>query len=119
MTVDDFGAYRTILDLLYPAAIANRSLWKDGKLPIAPWHETAERQSGRFRVVRELGDEGVRELVAQVCDRGCLKRRLWTPCAQEVVPAPNEIPLLCPEACNYFVSKAREKLKGPGDGDAE
>ena len=25
----------------------------------------------------------------------------------------NEIPLLCPEACNYFVSKAREKLKGP------
>lgn len=107
-----------VLDYLYPAEIANWALGKTGELPVTPWRETAERQTGRFRIVRELGDEGVRELAAQVCDRGCLKRRLWSPCAQEVVPAPDEIPLLCPEACNYLVSKAREKLKGP-ESDAE
>ena len=121
MTVDcvsNIHALREILDYLYPAEAANWSLWKDGKLPVTPWQETAERQTGRFRVVRELGDEGARELAAQVCDRGCLKRRLWSPCAQEVAPAPNEIPLLCPEACNYLVSKAREKLKGP-EAEAE
>ncbi len=101
------------MDYLYPGAVANAALEKKGTLPVTPWRETVERQTGRFRVVRELGDVGVKELAAQVCDRGCLKRRLWAPCAQEVSPAPNEIPLLCPEACNYFVSKAREKIKGP------
>ncbi len=101
------------LSYLYPAGMANYALQNWSELTVTPWLETAERQTGRFRVVRELGDDGVRELAAQVCDRGCLKRRLWSPCRQEVAPAPNEIPLLCPEACNYFVSKAREKLKGP------
>ncbi|HEX4138709.1 MAG TPA: CbiX/SirB N-terminal domain-containing protein [Candidatus Methylacidiphilales bacterium] len=122
MTVEvktgDIEKVHTILDYIYPAEVANWSLWKEGKLTITPWHETADRQTGRFRIVRELGEDGVRELAAQVCDRGCLKRRLWSPCAQEVAPAPNEIPLLCPEACNYFVSKAREKLKGP-EGETE
>ncbi|MEJ0000765.1 MAG: CbiX/SirB N-terminal domain-containing protein [Verrucomicrobiota bacterium] len=110
---NDLHALQEIIDYLYPAALANWALWKDGKLPVTPWRETAERQSGRFRIVRELGDEGARELAAEVCDRGCLKRRLWAPCAQTVEPGPQEIPLLCPEACNYFVGKAREKLKGP------
>jgi sirohydrochlorin cobaltochelatase len=100
------------LDYFYPAEAANWALRENGALPVTPWHETAERQTGRFRIVREIDEVGVRELAAQVCDRGCLKRRLWAPCAQQVAPAPNEIPLLCPEACNYFVSKAREKLKG-------
>jgi sirohydrochlorin cobaltochelatase len=113
LSVDDFDVFCAMLDYLYPAEAANWSLWKSGKLPITPWPETAERQTGRFRIVRELGDEGARQLAAEVCDRGCLKRRLWAPCAQDVSPAPNEMPLLCPEACNYFVSKAREKLKGP------
>jgi sirohydrochlorin cobaltochelatase len=106
------------LSYLYPAELANWANWIIGQLATPPWSETAERQTGRFRIVRELGDDGVRELAAQVCDHGCLKRRLWSPCAQEIAPAPNEIPLLCPEACNYFVSKAREKLKGP-EADAE
>jgi sirohydrochlorin cobaltochelatase len=118
LTPDDLENILKVLDYIYPAAIANWMLWKDGKLPVTPWSETAERQTGRFRIVRELDDSGVRELAKTVCDRGCLKRRLWSPCAQDITPAPNEIPLLCPEACNYFVSQAREKLKGP-ESDAE
>jgi sirohydrochlorin cobaltochelatase len=108
----------TFLDYLYPAAMANWSLQEQTVLPITPWRETAERQTGRFRVVREINDAGVQELAAEVCDRGCLKRRLWSPCAQTVEPKPNEIPLLCPEACNYFVSKARAKMKGTDDEPA-
>jgi sirohydrochlorin cobaltochelatase len=109
----DENALRDALDYLYPAELANAALWREEKLATTPWRETAERQTGRFRIVRELDDAGVRELVAQVCECGCLKRRLWAPAAQEIVGAPNAIPLLCPEACNYFVGKAREKLKGP------
>jgi sirohydrochlorin cobaltochelatase len=106
------SALRDVLDYLYPAELVNAALWREGNLAIPPWHETAGRQTGRFRVVRELDETGMDELVAQICERGCLKRRLWAPAAQEVAGAANEIPLLCPEACNYFVGKAREKLKG-------
>ena len=109
----DEEALREALDYLYPAEMANAALWREKRLGVTPWRETAERQTGRFRVVRELDDAGVGELVAQVCERGCLKRRLWTPAAQEVMAMEGEVPLLCPEACNYFVGKAREKLKGP------
>lgn len=111
----DGGTLREALDYLYPAELANAAMWREGKLSTTPWRETAERQTGRFRIVRELGEAGIHELIAQVCEHGCLKRRLWAPAIQEVTEAPNATPLLCPEACNYFVGKAREKLKGPDD----
>jgi sirohydrochlorin cobaltochelatase len=113
----DEARLREALEYFYPAELANAALWREGQLAVAPWRETAERQTGRFRIVRELGEPEVREFVSGICERGCLKRRLWSPVAQEVTPAPNEIPLLCPEACNYFVGKAREKLKGPEGED--
>jgi sirohydrochlorin cobaltochelatase len=111
----DLESLGRALDYLYPAEIANWALWLQEELPITPWKETAERQSGRFRIVRDLNDAAVMELVDEVCQKGCLKRRLWEPAAQKVEAATGEIPLLCPEACNYLVGKAREKLKGPGD----
>lgn len=101
------------LDYLYPAASANWVLWKNGQLASTPWRETAERQTGRFRIVREIDDTGIRELAREVCEAGCLKTRLWPPVAEKVDPGRDDIPLLCPEACNYLVGKAREKLKGP------
>lgn len=115
MNLFGFEAAQAALDYFYPAAIANWSLYQEGKLPITPWQETAERQTGRFRVLRELDEAGVHEVVSHYCERGCLKRRLWSPAAQDVSPAPNEIPLLCPEACNFLVEKARAHLKGTDD----
>jgi sirohydrochlorin cobaltochelatase len=109
----DEAGLREALDYFYPAEIANAGLWRDGQLEVTSWKETAERQTGRFRIVRDLPHPELRELVLDICRRGCLKRRLWAPAGQEVTPEPNEIPLLCPEACNYLVGKAREKLKGP------
>jgi sirohydrochlorin cobaltochelatase len=111
----DFAGVHDALDYLYPAELANWSLWQNQQLPVTPWTETADRQTGRFRVVRSLDDILVNELVEQVCERGCLKTRLWSPAQEAVKPAPGEVPLLCPEACNFLVEKAREKLKGPAE----
>ena len=36
--INDLHALQEVLDYLYPAAIANWSLWKDGSLPVTPWH---------------------------------------------------------------------------------
>lgn len=110
-------ALRDALDYLYPAEAANAELAAASNLPITPWPETAQRQTGRFRIVRELGEYAVPELVAEVCERGCLKQRLWSPASEVGEITAQAIPLLCPEACNYFVGKAREKLKGPEVAD--
>ena len=110
-------ALRDALDCVYPAEAANAVLWREGALPLTPWAETAERQTGRFRIVRGLSPAALHDLTSQVCERGCLKRRLWPPAQEEVKFESSEIPLLCPEACNYLVEKAREKLKGPGPGE--
>jgi sirohydrochlorin cobaltochelatase len=104
---------RAALDYLYPAELANWKLWQAETLPVTPWQETADRQTGRFRIVRELDEDAVRKLVAENCERGCLKHRLWSPVAQKIAEEAGGIPLLCPEACNYLVGKAREELKGP------
>ena len=104
-----------VLNYLYPAGVANASLWQQHLLTPTPWMETAQRQTGRFRIVRELDEATLHAMVAETCDHGCLKRRLWSPAEQDVTVALGEIPLLCPEACNFLVGKAREKLKGPGE----
>ena len=109
----DLDGVELAFDYLYPAELANAALWRQGVLPATPWRETAGRQSGRFRIAREIDDAGIQDLVARVCDPGCLKRRLWAPAAQAIEAGPKEIPLVCPEACNFLVGKAREKLKGP------
>lgn len=111
----DLLSLQLALDYLYPAELANWTLWRQDTLPVTPWRETAERQTGRFRIVREIDEAGIQELTAQVCQHGCLKQRLWSPTAQSVEAAPHEIPLICPEACNFLVGKAREKLKGPDE----
>ena len=111
----DLPSLQLALDYLCPAELANWTLWRQDTLPVTPWRETAERQTGRFRIVREIDGAGIQELVAQVCQPGCLKQRLWSPTSQSVEAAPHEIPLICPEACNFLVGRAREKLKGPDE----
>ncbi len=103
------------LDYLYPAAVANWSLTLQQELPVTAWKETAERQTGRFRIVREIDDSLIQELVSAHCQSGCLKRRLWVPAHQTLETRENEILLLCPEACNFLVGKAREKIKGSSE----
>ncbi|PAW78585.1 MAG: hypothetical protein B9S32_06595 [Verrucomicrobia bacterium Tous-C9LFEB] len=101
------------LQFLYPAALANWHLWEQGKLPVIPYLETADRQTGRYRIVRALPAAALEELTTTVCARSCLKQRLWGPNPARITAATGELPLLCPEACNYFIEKAREKIKGP------
>jgi sirohydrochlorin cobaltochelatase len=111
----DLSGLQLALDYLYPGELANWMLWQNSALLATPWRETAERQTGRFRIVRDLDDAAVLDLVATVCRPGCLKRRLWSPADQGINTGFPEIPLICPEACNFLIGKAREKLKGPSD----
>lgn len=113
-----FGPFSTedllrALDILYPTAVANWTEWKEGRLRITPFRQTAERQTGRYTVVKNLSDSQVDEVEQELCEKRCLKTRLWS--GQTPRPSARELPLLCPECCSLFVSTCRARLKGGGE----
>ncbi|MES2307319.1 MAG: DR2241 family protein [Verrucomicrobiota bacterium] len=98
------------LRIIYPGAIAHWSDWSQKNIRVTPFLETAERQTGMYHCTRLLNQEQLLSLTQTVCAPGCLKQRLWKP-ADQIPTSPREIPLLCPEACNFLIAKAREVVK--------
>jgi hypothetical protein len=84
-------------------------LYRKGKLEITNYRENAARQSGIYKRIQRLSDEGVQDAARACCeDEVCLKKILWdvdakTPLAMD--RGEGEIP--CPEPCSVFVSFAR------------
>ncbi len=98
------------LRILYPSAISHWSAWSQQILQITPYQETAERQTGMYHCTRLLTLEQRQSLTQSVCATECMKKRLWEP-ADTIETKAQEIPLICAEACNYFIPKAREVVK--------
>jgi hypothetical protein len=62
-----------------------------------------------YRVTQKITDAQARALIDAFC-AGCLKRRLWD--GEPPRAGSGEMALLCHEACNLLVAKAREVVKG-------
>lgn len=97
------------MNYLYPAAIVHWYLHLRGELEVTHYRQNAARQSGIYKRVQALTDEGVQDAARACCeDAVCLKKTLWDvderlPLAME--RGEGEIP--CPEPCSIFVSFAR------------
>lgn len=97
------------MNYLYPAGVVHWHLHRQGKLEVTSYRQNAARQSGIYKRVQRLSDEGVQDAARACCeDAVCLKRTLWdvdedTPLEME--RGGGEIP--CPEPCSIFVSFAR------------
>ena len=97
------------MNLLYPAGVVHWHLYREGRLRTTSYRENAARQSGIYKRVQRLSDEGVQDAARACCeDAVCLKKTLWdvdgeTPLAMD--RGEGEIP--CPEPCSVFVSFAR------------
>ncbi|HEX8295074.1 MAG TPA: DR2241 family protein [Chthoniobacteraceae bacterium] len=123
----DLEALRQALDFFYPAMLGVWLSHTRGELAAVPLRQTLGRQSGMYRVTQKISDEQAQRLIGGFCrsDGGCLKHLLW-PLAPEqpVLSLPPEklrapaagktLPLLCHEACNLLVAKAREVVKKTG-----
>jgi hypothetical protein len=99
----------TAVNYLYPAGVVHWYLQREGRLEITDYRENAARQSGIYKRIQHLSDEGVQD-AARVCceDAVCLKKTLWNVDAKtllEMDRGDGEIP--CPEPCSIFVSFAR------------
>ncbi len=125
LRVEDARGLATAMNYLYPAGVAHWYLHRKGKLEITNYRENAARQSGIYKRVQRLSDEGVQDAARACCeDAVCLKKTLWDVDAQtplEMDRGEGEIP--CPEPCSVFVSFARrvrlfEREKKPEPPDA-
>ncbi len=109
LRVSGAGDLAVAMNLLYPAAIVHWHLYREGRLRTTSYRENAARQSGIYKRVQRLSDEGVQDAARACCeDAVCLKKTLWdvdgeTPLATE--RGEGDIP--CPEPCSVFVSFAR------------
>ena len=105
---DDRGLY-VAMNYLYPSGVVHWYLYRNGRLEVTNYRENAARQSGIYKRVQRLSDEGVQNAARACCeDAVCLKKTLWdvdgeTPLRSE--RGEGEIP--CPEPCSIFVSFAR------------
>jgi sirohydrochlorin cobaltochelatase len=121
---------RHALDLLYPAMLGVLLDFQRGELAAVPLRETLARQSGMYAVTKKLTDDQAQALIHDVCrsDGGCLKSILWRisegvpvsslpaakfdPAINQSAPAvAAPLPMLCQEACNILVARAREVVK--------
>lgn len=118
---------RQTLDLFYPASLGIWKAWKEDSVRIQNLRDKLSRQTGMYRRTRNVSEEGAQELVRTLCgpSNKCVKKILWqidedTPLADSeasrfegVLGGCNKqaIPLLCQEACNFFVAETRKKVQ--------
>lgn len=104
------------LDIIYPTAVANLAALNKDVLRVTDFEETANRQTGMYRIVGTLPHEECDEVISKSCAVKCSKIRLWR--GEEASGSiSTEMPLVCPEACNLFVAACRTHIKGGDDHD--
>ena len=109
LRVEDARGLGVAMNYLYPAGIVHWHLYREGRLDITDYRATAARQSGIYKRIQHLSDEGVQNAAKACCGEAvCLKKTLWDVDAEttlEMDRGEGEIP--CPEPCSIFVSFAR------------
>ncbi len=109
LRVEDARGLSVAMDYLYPAGVVHWYLYREGRLEVTDYRENAARQSGIYKRIQRLSDEGVQNAARACCeDAVCLKKTLWNVDAGtplDMDRGNGEIP--CPEPCSVFVSFAR------------
>jgi sirohydrochlorin cobaltochelatase len=129
LVVHDIGELRRVLDQFYPAMVGIWASYQSGTLRPVPLRETLARQTGMYAVSRRITDEDADRLAGTFCDSGagCLKTILWEiregrkltslppgkfdVSENQTGERARAVPMLCQEACNFFVAEAREWVR--------
>ncbi len=125
MVLESGEDLRQALDQFYPAGVGVFLAHRNDTLEVENLRDKLQRQSGMYRLADKISDAGAQQLIRKICgpNHACARRILWqidahTPLDDSEasrfsgIPAPlaeNEaIPLLCREACNFFVEECRK-----------
>jgi 4Fe-4S binding protein/cobalt chelatase family protein len=122
-------ALKRALDYFYPGAIGSWLAHQAGTATPVCLRKTLNRQSGMYRVTRQLTKDQAQDLVKEACrsDSRCLRTILWgieenqspdflpssksDPTVDQTGQQRAALPFLCLEACNLLVAAARTALK--------
>jgi hypothetical protein len=122
-------ALQRALDYFYPGAIGSWLTYHAGTVAPVCLRKTLNRQSGMYRVTRQLTEDQAQDLVKEACrsDSRCLRTILWgieenqspdflpssksDPTVDQTGQERAALPILCLEACNLLVAAARTALK--------
>ena len=122
-------ALQRALDYFYPGAIGSWLAHQAGTVTPVCLRRTLNRQSGMYRVTRQLTEDQAEDLVKEACrsDSRCLRTILWgieenqspdflpssksDPTVDQTGQKRAALPILCLEACNLLVAAARTALK--------
>ena len=127
---------RLTLDHFYPTSVALWTATENGTIQVQNLRDKLNRQTGMYRHARNVSDQGAQELIKELCGPAnqCVKKILWqidqdTPLERsEASQFPGylpeadpekAIPLVCQEACNFFVASARKKSKAEFEAKAD
>ena len=130
--LDSIADLRRTIDLFYPASLGLWKAWKGGEIRVQNLRDKLNRQTGMYRHSRNVSDKGAQELVQCLCGPAnkCVKKILWS--IDDEIPLEDSeasrfngivgdadestaIPMVCQEACNFFVAQARKKSKAEFD----
>ncbi|MDB4508105.1 DR2241 family protein [Akkermansiaceae bacterium] len=126
--LENIADLRRAIDLFYPASLGLWNAWKNGTIRTQNLRDKLSRQTGMYRHSRNVSDDGAQHLIATLCGPAnkCVKKILWqldadTPLTDNEASRFNgilgkaddsqAIPLICQEACNFFVAECRKKSK--------
>lgn len=95
--VEKRAQLHAVVETVYPGLVAE---WVQREtLDVTPLAALVARQTGNYRTLSELSPTQEAQVVASVCGR-CVRQPTWHNGARE--------PLPCPEACNFWMSRALE-----------
>lgn len=103
------------LDAIYPGAFASSAAYRCGRLAAVPLRATLDRQTGMYRFAGSISDEMAERIVDELCLADCLRRVVWPIGDQNpdrtFTVGPEELPMICTEACTFAVNRARALAK--------
>jgi len=111
----DSSEFLKRLDAIYPGVFATWAAYEKGTHDPTPLRDTLDRQTGMYRFAGSITDQMANEIMRETCAKGCLRTIAW-PISSECPTSrlkrpPQDIPVICTEACTFAVSEARRLVK--------
>jgi hypothetical protein len=107
--LDSVEELRRTIDLFYPASLGLWKAWKKGDIRVQNLRDKLNRQSGMYRPSNKC----VKKILWKIDDEQSLEDSEASR-FNGIVGKSDEataIPMVCQEACNFFVAQARKKSK--------